>query len=215
MSYLLTIPISDFAGFINPKWRLVNPAKLEIGIIGKHYIDQINKSIREKLNVNHWRNTQAVTIWSNDIRSKSNSFFIKFNIGDLYPSISKDLLLKAIDFAKSVIHIQDKFIETIQYSCKALLFNKSGVWVKKDNPDLNVTMGSYDETEVCELVGLYILDIFTKEFSDNKIGLYRDDGFSCFQNLSGPKPEKQRKIYSKSTVECNLQITDYLDVTFD
>ena len=36
----------------NPKCRLLNPAKLEIGIVSKHYIDQINKSVREKLNVN-------------------------------------------------------------------------------------------------------------------------------------------------------------------
>ena len=40
----------------NPKCRLMNPAKSEIGIVSKHYIDQINKSIREKLNVNRWRN---------------------------------------------------------------------------------------------------------------------------------------------------------------
>ena len=44
----------------NPKFRLINPAKSEIGIVSKHYIDQINKSIRKKLNVNQWRNTQAV-----------------------------------------------------------------------------------------------------------------------------------------------------------
>ena len=36
----------------NPKCRLSNPAKLEIGIGSKHCIDQINKSAREKLNVN-------------------------------------------------------------------------------------------------------------------------------------------------------------------
>ena len=55
-------------------------------------------------------------------------------------------------------------------------------------------MGSYDETEVCELVGLYILDIFTKEFSDNKIGLYRDDGFSCFQTSLAPNLKNREKF---------------------
>ena len=40
----------------NPKCRLMNPAKSEIGIVSKHYIDQINESIREKLNVDRWRN---------------------------------------------------------------------------------------------------------------------------------------------------------------
>ena len=53
-------------------------------------------------------------------------------------------------------------------------------WVKKDNPDFDVTMGSYDGAEICELEGLYILDILTKESGHDKIGLYRDEGFGCF-----------------------------------
>ena len=97
------------------------------------------------------------------------------------------------------------------------------MWIKKDDPDFNVTMGSYDRAEVCELVRLYILDILTKKFVHNKIGLYRDDGLGCFQILSDPEPEKVKKKLCKifkqsglsSTVECNLQITDFLDVTFD
>ena len=97
------------------------------------------------------------------------------------------------------------------------------MWVKKDNADFDVKMDSFDEAEVCELVGLYLLDILRKEFGDNKIGSYRDDGLSCFQNLSGPESEKIKKKLCKIfknhglniTVECNLRITDFLDVTFD
>ena len=70
---------------------------------------------------------------------------------------------------------------------------------------------------------LYILDIITKEFGHDKIGLYRDDGLGCFQNLFGLESEKVKKklckIFKKIvlniTVKCNLQITDFLDVTFD
>ena len=162
----------------NPKCRLINPAKTETGIVSKHYIDQINKSIREKLNVNQWRNTQAAITWFKNIKNKSSSSFIKFDIIDFYPSISKDLSLKAINFAKSVTPIQDKFIETILHSRKALLFSKNDVRVKKkDNPDFDVTMDSYGcGVEVCELVGLYIIDTLTKAFGHDKIGLYRDDG---------------------------------------
>ena len=84
-------------------------------------------------------------------------------------------------------------------------------------------MGSYDGAEVYELVGLYILDILIKEFGHDNIGLYRHDGLGCFQNLSGPESEKVKKrlckIFKHSglsiTVECNLQITDFLDATFD
>ena len=79
-----------------------------------------------------------ITCFKN-IKTKSSSSFIKFDIVDFYPSISKDLLLKAINFAKSVTPIQDKFTETILHSRKGLLFNKNDVWVKKGNPDLSST----------------------------------------------------------------------------
>ena len=54
-------------------------------------------------------------------------------------------------------------------------------------------------------------------------GLYRHDGLGCFQNLSAPESEKVKKklykIFKQSglsiTAECNLQIADFLDVTFD
>ena len=162
-------------------------------------------------------------IWFKNIKSKSSSSFIKFDNVDFYLSITRNLLLKAINFARSVTPIQDKFIETILHSRKALLFNTNDVWFKKDNPDFDVTMGSYDGAEVCELVELYIPDILTKEFSHDMTDLYRDDELGCFQNVSGLKSKKAKKklckIFKQSglsiTVECNLQITDFLDVTFD
>ena len=103
------------------------------------------------------------------------------------------------------------------------LFDKGNVWVNKDNPEFPVTMGSYDGGELCELVGLYLLDLLTKEFGKQNIGLYRDDGLSCFENISGPDSEKIKKnlfkIFKNNglgiTEECNLIFTDILDVTFD
>ena len=55
------------------------------------------------------------------------------------------------------------------------------------------------------------------------IGLYRDDGLSRFQNISGPDSErikkKMCKIFKENrlniTVSCNLATTHFLDVTFD
>ena len=46
----------------NPKCRLLNPAKSEIGIISKHYIEKINSNIRKTTNMNQWQNTQAVPL---------------------------------------------------------------------------------------------------------------------------------------------------------
>ena len=46
----------------NPKRRLLNPAKSEINIISKLYIEKINKNIRKTTNMNQWQNTQAVPL---------------------------------------------------------------------------------------------------------------------------------------------------------
>ena len=93
--------------------------------------------------------------------------------------------------------------------------------LKKDNSGFDVAMGSYDGADVCELVGLYLLNLLTNEFGKHNISLYRDDGISCFQNISGPDSEKIKKrmckIFKENgliiIVECNLTITNFLDVT--
>ena len=84
-------------------------------------------------------------------------------------------------------------------------------------------MGSYDGAELCELTGLYILNNLSCEFGKDNIGLYRDAGLSCFQNMTGPQAERVKKkiceIFKscglKITIETNLQITGFLDVTFN
>ena len=136
----------------NPKCRLINPAKSEIGIVSKEYIDSINKIVREETNVNQWRNTDAVLTWFQNIENKEISSALKFDMVNFYLSISKDLLINANNFAKSITPIDDKIIKTILHARKSLLFNKNEAWVKKDNPDFNVTMSSFNEAEVCELI---------------------------------------------------------------
>ena len=37
------------------------------------------------------------------------------------------------------------------------------------------------------------INLLTNEFGKNNIGLYRDDGLSCFQNISGPDSERIEK----------------------
>ena len=148
--------------------------------MSKECIDRINTIIRKQTYVNQWRNTDAVLTWFQNIENKDISLFIKFDIVDFCPSISKNLIMDSINSANSITTTDDKIIETILHARKSLLFNKNEVWVKKDNPGFDVTMGSFDGAEVCELVGLYLLDILRQEFGENKIGLHRDDGLSCF-----------------------------------
>ena len=77
---------------------------------------------------------------------------------------------------------------------KSLLFTNDSTWVKKgDDPSFDVTMGSFDGAEVCELVGLYILNILSQKFGSGNIGLYRDDGLGCFKALTDQKRIKYER----------------------
>ena len=78
----------------------------------------------------------------------------------------------------------------------SLLFNNTDIWIKKEgNKDFDVTMGSFDGAEVCELVGLYILHILSTKYGKNLNGIYRDDGLACFENVSGPQADQIRKDF--------------------
>ena len=74
------------------------------------------------------------------------------------------------------------------------MFHDNEPWIKKDsNDDFDVTMGSYDGAEVCELAGLFMLIELSKMFDEDNIGLYRDDGLSVFKNYNGHQNDKVRK----------------------
>ena len=74
------------------------------------------------------------------------------------------------------------------------MFHDNEPWIKKDsNDDFDVTMGSYDGAEVCELAGLFMLIELSKIFDEDNIGLYRDDGLSVFKNYNGHQNDKVRK----------------------
>ena len=72
------------------------------------------------------------------------------------------------------------------HSRKSLLIGSNNIWIKKDgNPNFDVTIGSYDGAENCELVGLCSLHVLREKYLKDKIGLYRDDGLPCFGNING------------------------------
>ena len=92
---------------------------------------------------------QAVITWFKSIENKRSSSFIKFDIVDFYLSTMKELLTKSINYAKSISPIEEEVITTVFHACKSLLFDKTSIWVKKDNSDFDVTMEYYDRAEVC------------------------------------------------------------------
>ena len=48
---------------------------------------------------------------------------------------------------------------------------------------------SFDGTEICELVGLFLLSRLASIIGKNNVGLYRDDGLAILENTQGPDTE--------------------------
>ena len=131
---------------------------------------------------------------------------------------------RSVHFTPSLIDIEDNIINTINHARKFFLFDDSGAWVKKDGNSLfDVTMGSSDGPEVCELVGLYLLNKIKPLLGSNNVGLYRDNGLTIVHKANGPKVDRSRKdIISlfkdeglSITIDTNLIETDFLDVSFN
>jgi hypothetical protein len=129
----------------NQKCRLINHAKSESEKLSKIILDEINSNLRERLNLNQWRNTKQVIEWFENIRDKERHSFISFDIVDFYPSISEKRLDQALSWASNLTTISDNDILIIKHTRKSSLFNTGKPWSKKDSEGLfDVTMGSHD-----------------------------------------------------------------------
>ena len=68
-------------------------------------------------------------------------------------------------------------------------------------------MGCYDDVEVCETVGSYILNLLSNILDKDLAGWYRNDDLAIVRNLSNPEIERRRKAIIKLFKECGLNIT--------
>ena len=178
----------------HPKCRLINPAKSELGKVSKSILDNISSHIRNQTKVNQWRNSTDAISWFQSIQDKHRKSFISFDIVDFYPSISEQLLDRSIAWAKQFTKITENDITVIKHTRKSLLFHQHRIWSKRNTENtFDVTMGSHDGAEVCELVGIFILNSLQERFGNN-IGLYRDDGLAAINSRSGRLCDKERKL---------------------
>lgn len=204
----------------NPSCRLINPCKSEIGKISKKLLETINSNVIKKTNLNQWKNTDEVLSWYKKTDGKQKSSFICFDICDFYPSITEELLINALEFASKYAVISDEDKHTILHSKRAMLFNKGEPWAKRGDSNFDVTMGSFDGAETCELVGLYILSQL--KTLDINVGLYRDDGLAISKKTPRQTENIKKEIcaiFSKNnlkiTIEANKKSVDFLDITLD
>ena len=134
------------------------------------------------------------------------------------------MFIKAVDYAKQFTNLTESDYNILIHCKKSFLFNGDSVWKKKDNAkNFDVTMGSYDGAETCELVGLFILSLLSSSIETRNVGLYRDDGLAILQNANGHFADKKRKeiinefnkIGLNITIDANIRIVNFLDVTLD
>ena len=202
------------------KCRLINPTKPELGKISKQKLAKIVEKVKAVTKVNQWRNTDSVLAWFKELPNKNRLNFISFDIVSFYPSISEDLLKRAISWASTLTTITDED-KGIIFACKeSVLYNGSTPWVKREGEEFDITMGSYDGAETTDLVGLFLLHQL-KHLPVN-LGLYRDDGLavSALTNRLTEKLWQQiKQVYEdnglKVTAEVNKKIVNFLDVTLD
>ena len=91
---------------------------------------------------------------------------------------------------------------------------------KKTTSAFDVTMGSYDGAEICELVGLYLLSQLQN--LNINVGPYRDDGLAVTNQTPREAEITKKKLCKifkdnnlRIAVEANKKVTDFLDITLD
>ena len=123
----------------------------------------MNQHLVKSFYVNQWKSSANFIEWFRNIEGKKNCTFIKFDIREFYTSITETILDNALLFAKQHHDISNDNTRLIKHSRKSLLFSNNEAWRKKQTEScFNVTMGSFDVAEVCELIGIYILCFLAK-----------------------------------------------------
>ena len=102
-----------------------------------------------------------------------------------------EYLDNAILFAQQYINIPEKDLRIIKHCRKSLLYNNNEPWKNKNTEScFDVTMDSFDGTEICELVGIHILSALSNKLDEQSTGLYRDDGLVHLRNTSKQKTDR-------------------------
>ena len=89
------------------------------------------------------------------------------------------------------------------------MFYENETWKKKDtDTTFDVTMGSFDGAELCELIEIYIQSFFINTLSKDTVGLCREDGLFILRKINKQQTERIRKkksVFSKiSTLQLKL-----------
>ena len=200
--------------------RLINPTKSHLGRVGKIKLEELNKKVRSKTGLVQWKNTDSTIDWFKALEEKQNLSFLQFDIDSYYPSITPQLLDRALDWASELVNVSREDRELFHQTKDSLLYDRGTVWVKKGEQSFDVTMGSWDGAETCDIVGLFLLSQL--KHLPVKLGLYRDDALGV-STLKAKENEALKKQISDTfkanglsiTIEVNKKVVSFLNVTFN
>ena len=129
--------------------------------------------------------------------------------------------IQSVRFRLSLIEITTDTDERriIKHIKKITLYNNNMPW-RKIRSDIDVTMGSFDGAETCELVGLFLLSQLTH--LDVNVGLYRDEGLATCTSPKQVEAIKKEmcKIFKHKSLQITIaankkKVVDFLDITLD
>ena len=206
----------------NTQSRLLNPTKPEIGKISKQILENVINVIRGKTKLNNWKNTDGVLTWFRNLKDKKKLSFIQFDICSFYPSITPELMMKALNWAEMYTVLSQEDKKVVMQSKKSYLYTGTTPWVKKGDQNFDIGMGAYDGAESCDLIGLFLLDQIANRIKDIDAGLYRDDGLAVAKSTPRNNEKLRQKIVSlmgefglKITSTANQKVVEFLDVKLD
>ena len=204
-----------------PSCRLINPTKTEIGKVSKQILSKLVAKVKASTKYNQWKNTDAVIRWFSEQPDKQKLHFLVADIKAFYPNISETLLKNSLNWASSHTVVTEDEREIILHARRSLLYFRGSPWVKKENADFDVGMGSFDGAECCDIVGLFLLSQL-QDLGLN-VGLYRDDLLAT-SRLTRRQNElvkqKLTRVFAANGLEipgaeANKKSVDFLDVTLD
>ena len=116
----------------NPKTRIINPTKTELGKVAMKITDEIVKQIRAKdVNLTQAISTREVIEWFKNIKNKKSLKFINWDLENFYASITPNLLKDALDWAMNYVNLTPQQRKVITQASESFLFFDGQPWEKK------------------------------------------------------------------------------------
>ena len=76
-------------------------------------MEKINSTVISISGLNQWTSNTDVIKWFENIDRKSTMKFIQLDVENFYPSITEELLMSAINWARQFLDITDQDVEII------------------------------------------------------------------------------------------------------